>query len=413
MATPVAPSVATSLTGPLIPKSQPFLQREPKAVYPFDNANEDADVIFQTADGTMFYLHWPIMRIASPLYRDMSRLPQPPNPNTDTAKSSLPIVTIEESAETFDRLLRMCYPVKRPMFFNVPSVGPVLSAAMKYQMAEPKAILTDFLLLSCPNDPLPVYAVACVHRLELVARRAAETSSAYAASDYTPTMDDIPTASYYKLLLNYWKRTAKPPAFAILVPEFCSSAPPKAVLSGQVLGAKFHPFDDPKHGDTILRSADGIDLHAHAHMLSYASPVFRERFSSASTASTPERVVINASESSLILAALVRFCYPLPDPDLSVWSSDGDRLNDLCYLFDAANKYAAVRAQEFAKRACVESAQKTPLRLYLIASHYGWKGIAEAAALRAIYELVDQQVPEMEFVRAATYRRFLVYREKC
>ncbi|KAI0725528.1 hypothetical protein C8Q72DRAFT_888636 [Fomitopsis betulina] len=428
MAPPAVPSATLPLES-LISESQPFREREHIAVYPFNNPNGDADVIFQTADGTLFYLHWPIMRLASPFYCDMSRLPQPPNPDPNITKSNLPIIPIEETAEVFDRLLRMCYPVKRPMFFEIPSVGPVLAAAMKYQMSEPQAILTDFLFSSCPNNPLPVYAVACMHGLESVAKRAAETFclptvsqrsnrtqwSFSSASDYTPTMDSIPAASYYKLLSHHAKRTAKPPGpFALSIPEFCSSSSTRAMLSGQVPEFKLHPFDDPKHGEIILHSVDGVDLHVHAHMLSYASPVFRERLSLASiTKSAPERLVINTSERGLILAALVRLCYPLPDFDLSAWSSEGDRLNDLCSLFDAAKKYEVVRAQEFAKHACVKTAQKTPLRLYLIASHYGWKDIAEDAAVRAIYELVDDQVPEMEYVRAAAYRRFLVYRQKC
>jgi hypothetical protein len=74
-----------------------------------------ADVAFQTADNVLFHLHKVILSIASPFFADMFSLAQPP-PGPDEMPLSLDRdpIRITEDSQTFDRLLRMLYPVSNP-----------------------------------------------------------------------------------------------------------------------------------------------------------------------------------------------------------------------------------------------------------------------------------------------------------
>ncbi|KAH9921636.1 uncharacterized protein B0H18DRAFT_1020600 [Fomitopsis serialis] len=92
----------------------------------------------------------------------------------------------------------------------------------------------------------------------------------------------------------------------------------------------------------------------------------------------------------------------MPNPDVYD-GSDNDKLRDAYSLLEAATKYEAVRAVEFAKQVITTVALVVcPLRLYFIASQYNWGDLMKQAACRAVYEM-----------SSAAYRRLLVYRQKC
>ncbi|KZT67859.1 hypothetical protein DAEQUDRAFT_739106 [Daedalea quercina L-15889] len=363
-----------------LPKEAPLFSFDKKAKnvaiakHPFDNARGDADVVLQSAEETKFYVHSAVLRIASSFFDDMLSLPQPKvseaalaNPDSGDG-SALPVMPMTENTETLNVLLRMCYPVQKPAFFNIPSLSLILGAALKYEMTEATDVLTKHLVSTCRSCPLQVFAEACIHNLEDVARRAAQAFCAtmphlptgsdcsqwtnipvHAISEYAEHMDSIPASSYYQLLQYYIKCSA----LHILIPV-----------------------------PSITNEATDDNM-------------------------------VNVPENSSTLATLLQLCYPLPDPVIETEMLNGDRLNDACVLLEAANKYKITRAQEFAKRACIEASAGSSLRLYFIALRYDWKDVVAESAMRAVYELTDVYVPELEAVRAAEFRRLLIYRQKC
>ncbi|KAI0745925.1 hypothetical protein C8Q76DRAFT_44693 [Earliella scabrosa] len=133
---------------------------------PFDD--EDADIVFRSADGVDFRLYKVIVAKASSVFRDMLTLP-------DTHPPGEPqVVPLSEDADTLEGLLRFSYPVKRPEFKSLDKLGPVLTAAKKYGMP---TVLDDLLRCLEPflhtAPPLQVYLLACACELPKFVRQAA------------------------------------------------------------------------------------------------------------------------------------------------------------------------------------------------------------------------------------------------
>ncbi|KZT67858.1 hypothetical protein DAEQUDRAFT_766817 [Daedalea quercina L-15889] len=400
------------------------------AAAPFDNSNGDADAILRSADSIDFCVHKNILRIASPFFADLFSLPQPvqePSPAATSADSpSLPIIPVSEDAQTFDRVLRMCYPVEMPDIECVQDAAMLFKLALKYDLRAAEAARRKELLRFCSSHPLEVYAEACRHGrdLEEFARRAADTFSAplepdvvpyryaRAIDEYTSHMDDIPASFYYRLLEVYTDTDAGV--------THGDNDTPRAQIS--------HLFKGRARADAIIRSADGVVFYVLRVLFSFASPVLAEMLSklgegtptSASTVSLNTTTVthwpvLELPEDGRTLALLLQLCYPLPDPQpLNVdYGQAHESLKDACSLYEAAKKYDVPRAADWAKRTCLAVAETWPVRVYFIASRYGWDDVAREAAWRCVHEYADEHVPEMETAPAGTYRRLLVYKKKC
>lgn len=407
------------------------------AEYPFDDSRGDADVILEAKRGTdvvQFYGHRAILRMASSFFDDMFSLPQPESsaqlPLVSSGGSSLPIVHMEEQAETVNYLLRMCYPVRKPSWLTVGSLSPVLGASIKYQMTETTRLLKDTLLSFRDMSPLKVFAEACTHNMEDVAQQAAlafcatSYSSLFSSQrarrhvhemgEYACAMDDITATSYFHLLKHYADSgSTNIPS----IPKFCSPVREPTRPSSRALDSKGDPsqlpFDDPQHGNAVLRSSDNVDFYVDQQILAYASSVLSQRLATSDTNGSAPKRALDVPWNSYTVAALLQLCYPLPDPSMRTRSTIDDRVRDACDLYEAASQYMVSRAQDYAKRACSAAVSAFPLRLYLIASHYLWTDVATQSALGAVYELTDSHVPEMDVVCASVYRRFLVYRKAC
>ncbi len=134
---------------------------------PFDDA--DADIIFRSADHIDFRLYKVILAKASTVFRDMLAIP---DVNAGTGEPQ--IVEVTEDANTLENLLRSCYPVKRAVFSTVDEVLPVFTAAKKYNIEvavdTTRCAVED---LAEKESTARIYAIACVHELPTLARRAA------------------------------------------------------------------------------------------------------------------------------------------------------------------------------------------------------------------------------------------------
>jgi hypothetical protein len=101
------------------------------AAYPFDMSA--ADVIIRTSDNVDFCLFKAVLILASSFFSDMFSLTQPPSHATD---GTVDPIFVNESSETFDCLMRFCYPIDDPVLSSLSLTEKVLEAAMKYDMAE-------------------------------------------------------------------------------------------------------------------------------------------------------------------------------------------------------------------------------------------------------------------------------------
>ncbi|EIW63244.1 uncharacterized protein TRAVEDRAFT_82705, partial [Trametes versicolor FP-101664 SS1] len=165
---------------------------------PFDDA--DADVILRSCDGVDFRLYKNVLAKASTFFREFFSLPKPPD-----APTTLRAFILPENADTLERLFRSCYPVARPHFPTIDDVRTTLAAATKYAMDHINPILEEALLRFLEREPLRVYAIAYLFRLEDVARAAARALLEYptvAEPDTPPPeFDELPTRAMYALLI--------------------------------------------------------------------------------------------------------------------------------------------------------------------------------------------------------------------
>ena len=132
---------------------------------PFDD--EDADIIFRSSDGVDFRVYKVIVSKLSPMLRDMLAVPPPPD------VEGPPIVDVTEDARTLEHIFRLCCPVEHPDISTVEDFFAVLQAARKYEMTAVTANMRLIIKRFLPREPLRIYAIAYMFRMEDVAREAA------------------------------------------------------------------------------------------------------------------------------------------------------------------------------------------------------------------------------------------------
>ncbi|KAI0675375.1 hypothetical protein C8Q78DRAFT_540381 [Trametes maxima] len=131
--------------------------------------HDDADVIFRSCDGVDFRLHKVILRLTSPVFRDMFSLPDEP-----TQGDAPQTVDISESSETLENLLSFCYPMENPDFMQLSRLLSVLGAAKKYDITFIIKPLMSNLKKFLPSEPLRLYAIAYAMEDGDLARAAAK-----------------------------------------------------------------------------------------------------------------------------------------------------------------------------------------------------------------------------------------------
>ncbi|KAH9921626.1 uncharacterized protein B0H18DRAFT_880079 [Fomitopsis serialis] len=408
-------------------------EREPDdiAPSPFDNPRGDADVVLSASDGVAFFLHTSTLRMSSTFFANILPFPSAPESAVGIARTAhgLPIIPVTETSRILNYLLRAVYPADIPTITTLEDAALLLRGACKYQMPLVASVVQNSLKALChAGHGLDVYALACTFHLEQMAEYAAGIFCAVGPSaagaeaarpihcidEYTPAMDTIPAASYFRF-------------FCSPTPHATASSPgtcnrhtgPSRTKKGS--GKAPPPFNrESAIADVIIRSTDGVEFYVNSLVVGIASPVMARKLQKQPSSSDSETGwhdaggthLINLPEDSATLTTLLSLCYPMPDPEIK-WSLDDGKLSRACRLMEAATKYDVQRAQAFAKRACVQSLDSQPQRVFFIATKFGWHDVVESAAMHAVYERGEDYVPEMETVPAAVYRRLLVYRQQC
>ena len=144
------------------------LQMQSKSFnYSYDFDAADADVILVTGGGypAEIRAHWCVLTAASPFFRDMFSLPQPPSLSSCSPSASdahIPRIPIPETRDVFTKLLSYIYPVPRPNINSLDEVSCLLSAALKYDFIIAVEALKQMLISSryLNENPLRVYGIA-------------------------------------------------------------------------------------------------------------------------------------------------------------------------------------------------------------------------------------------------------------
>ena len=143
----------------MAPKKYIIAATEPDADVPMstDFCAEDADVIIRAAGTLDFRAHKAILSFASPSFIDeatFTLLPSKP----------LPYVIVQESAKTWENILRTIYPMPNPIIDNLDDLLSLFFAAQTHEM-KPVANIHKKALENkafIEEDPLRLFSIACV-----------------------------------------------------------------------------------------------------------------------------------------------------------------------------------------------------------------------------------------------------------
>jgi hypothetical protein len=136
------------------------------------------------------------------------------------------------------------------------------------------------------------------------------------------------------------------------------------------------PYDfNAPDADAILRSSDGKELHVHRLILNLSSPVFEGMFALPQPTETPPQIpTVDLSEPSDVLKPFIQYLYPRSQPnitDLSMWAA----------LYTIADKYTVEAVMELLRNMLIPRfLEKFPLRVYALASRWGFKEDAKTAS---------------------------------
>jgi hypothetical protein len=169
---------------------------------PFDNP--DGDIILRsTIDHVDFHTFKFILSLLSPVFKDMSTLPQN---GSQSGVSSVPVIPIAESSATLEYLLLLYYPAAIPKAFSSFSHAvAVMEAAKKYDMQVALSRTVDLVITQfLPDRVLELYALFCQlgwqDYAQIAATRALEIKDLGRPSHVFNGMRNITAFDYHRLL---------------------------------------------------------------------------------------------------------------------------------------------------------------------------------------------------------------------
>lgn len=169
-------------------------------------------------------------------------------------------------------------------------------------------------------------------------------------------------------------------------------------------------------GDIILRTQGSppCDFRVHSLLLSLASPVFKDMFKIPQPPPVVPKLdvepeVIYVTDPPHALDLVLRFIYPFPSPDI-------DSLDQLFDGLVIADKYDIIGARADLRLRLTKFIEENPLRVYAIASKFGFEEEAEAVSplttkiyLPSLADLPD----DLKDISAMAYHRLIKIHENC
>lgn len=402
----------------------PTRPRASVASAPSRSPFNSGEVILRTSDNEEFQVHTEgVLSKASPVFEGMFSIPQPPSdiPTQD----SLPV--IPESKHTIEPILRLLYypVVDKSKIHDLHELDQIITVAKKYDMSSVVSQLSLTLEGFIRESPMQVFALACRHNLESVARRAASDSFHHVVPEeitpdttwketlpgkvYIRDMAEISSGAYYRLLRFFHRIPGSQNT------SFCDPKLPAGLLASAPSGPSNPSISTPREplevygvlysrfsisADIVVHALNGTKFPAHMFMLTAASEEFCDMLS----------VLLDSSDLYLVeddatLAVVLRSCYPgggMLDPDTPL------RLT--ASILKAAIKYKLSFLVDNAKRRMMEFVTSDPLGLYLEAIDFRWRSAARAAAVQlARIPLFDFYHARLEVVPAKYYQALLEF----
>lgn len=161
-----------------------------------------------------------------------------------------------------------------------------------------------------------------------------------------------------------------------------------------------------------------MNFRVWKNILAEAAPFFHDLFSlpqPATAASGQQQYeddsvpVVPMTEDSVVLDKLLRFCYPIRDPEFA-------SLDELRPVIDAAKKYLMDEALQLLRTHLLAFASASPISTYAVAIRLGLEEEARHAArcsLEYAWDWDQIYVPELEDISAGAYHRLLEYHRRC
>ena len=178
----------------------------------------------------------------------------------------------------------------------------------------------------------------------------------------------------------------------------------------EVTSAPFGPPFDHANADTILRSSDKVDFRVYRVMLSISSPFFKSMFSLPQPISEKQNPVIDLTENSRIIAALLKLIYPV----VSV-VTEPESLDDLMDALVAAKKYDMATVSQSLNQRFAESkvVQDEPIVAFCAAySHELGEAVRVAAKASLKHRMnLDNVAGKLQYLNGpAFYKLYKFYR---
>ncbi|OSD05468.1 hypothetical protein PYCCODRAFT_1465357 [Trametes coccinea BRFM310] len=384
-----------------------------RAPYPF-NKNE-ADLILQSCDSVEFCVRSHIMLEASPVLRaTILRLDSIRSPSL-----SQPVLNLVEDSKTIETLLRICYPILNPPLDGpLPELETILTAAVKYEMEFPIAVLSAELLSRATQAPLAVWAVGCRAGLESLARRAAEHtfSAATLCCERDSDLDGLAAWQLFQLR-EFWRLKGE------VSDDFSFLSIPAKLETPRVDSPEelVTPEQLVDNGDLTISSSDGGLYAAHEDVIASASlvlkgkivhprskPVLSKLKKSAKCKSCISRTpsTLDLEEDSYTIRALLHLCYHGGTTDC--------KPSKLAAILSAGYKYEMRSVLPALRTQWTALSTQQPLRAYLAAAKAGLHdAAAESARLVLAQGLDGMYVQELQTAPALLYYRLMLYYDRC
>ena len=162
---------------------------------------QDGDVILRSTHTTGsrdFRVHKIFLSFASPVFRDMFKLPQPPSP-----ASEVDIVVLSDPPQVLELILRFIYPCPSPVISDLTLLPEMLILADKYDIEVVRSGLRPSFTELAKIEPLRVYAIACRLGFEDEMKIASSHTLSINLPTLTRLPDEfklIPATEYHRLI---------------------------------------------------------------------------------------------------------------------------------------------------------------------------------------------------------------------
>ena len=407
-----------------------YTRKEPSlAKSPFNNVDQDADIILRSSDIVDFYVHKLFLRKASPIFADMFTVAhgkQTMHVNAQDETPPLPVVEVDESSSILDSLLRIYYPVNVVKEISVSRVVDVLKSAMKYEMQKAVSHMRRELLTHVATHPFSVYASACALDLEYEASKAAEGCRRDEKPHISPCdhcgriMDHLPSpnapggSGLSKSIIGRLYCDPMHPVTAGQLyrlarfiqsgvsSSFCSSR--ETLNTPPVRHEPYNHRPNIPSPDLIIHSEDFMDLPTHTWALQCASASkILDRPRVQHSEGLPS---ISVNEDGSVLRTLLHLCYPFAQYEVTAKTCTVAHISS---VREVAERYGMPQVAQIARDVMASLVESNPLQTYFAASRYGWQAEIDLAKSRCLtlpnskIEGPEAYVDEMENVSAKVY----------